>query len=173
MEKLAIVLARLERIDWYGRVGFPVDEADETSVRNFLVAFGFPGCRVNYVADLEAVKIRTRNEFSPQWFEIEEEFRRQLTRSIDASKLDLINSSLRTVIDPMSEHVMEAAQRNLACDELQVLKAAAGCAIEVCYQYAMETVLSSSMTRIFSSKITIFEQGRWPLTAYNDEFYVY
>ena len=170
---LSMALSRLQAINWYGQVGQPPDEADQLCVEAYLTALGYTGWDIHFVNDIDAVKRCTKVNFEPNWFETEESFRRQLIESIAASNQDAYHRCFRTVIDPMSERVMQAAERNLATDELQVLKVAAGCAIEACYQYALEMAVTATGAGVFGSKMTLFERGRWPLTVSAKTFYVY
>lgn len=172
-QRLSEVLSRLELIDWFSRVGQRADELDRSRVKAYLRALGCAGFKIKFVNDLDAVKTCTKEIYDPSWLAIEDNFRFQLTDSVDLSELDVINRSLRTVIDPMSERVMQAAKNKLATDDLQILKVAAGSAIEACYQYALEFALSSTSQGVFDSKITIFAQGRWPLTTAEERFHVY
>ena len=68
---------------------------------------------------------------------------------------------------------MRAAERNLEGGDLEVLKVAASCEVVTCYQYALESAISPGPSEIFSRKLELFEQGRWPLTASEYKFVVY
>ncbi len=171
--RLSSVLRRLELIDWYSRVGQRPDAVDQACVEAHLTALGFADIKIEYVTDINAVINCTKVDYDLEWLAVEEDFRDQLKRSIDPVELDDLNRSLRTVIDPMSERVMQAARKNLPTDQLQILKVAAGCAIEACYQYALEVAVDSKSASVFVSKIRIFEQGRWPLTVANERFHVF
>ena len=171
--KLEPVLSRMTAIDWFSRVGEPESAGDARSIEGYLSALGRQGWRVRYVHSLESVKLCTKSRFDPGWFDAEEEYRQQLIRSTDPAAFERINLSLKSVIDRMSDPVMEAAERNLEGGDLQILKVAAGCAIETCYQYALESAISPGPSGIFSRKLELFEQGRWPLTASENKFVVY
>ena len=171
--KLEPVLSRLTRIDRFSRVGMPESTGDTRSIEGYLSTLGRQGWRIRYAHSLKSVKPCTKLRFDPGWFDAEEEYRQQLIRSTDPAAYECINLSLKSVIDRMSDPVMEAADRNLEGGDLQILKVAAGCAVETCYQYALESAISPGPSGIFSRKLDIFEQGRWPLTASEHKFVVY
>ena len=96
------------------------------ALRVIFPALGRQGWRVRYVHSLESVKLCTKSRFDPGWFDAEEEYRQQLIRSAAPAAFERINLSLKSVIDRMSDPVMEAAVRNLEGGDLQILKVAAG-----------------------------------------------
>ncbi len=167
------VLSRLEAVNWYSRVGEEQQENDALSVDSYLAAVGRAGCKVRYIQDLNAVKDFTNVKFDPDWFSKEDEWRADLLQSIGNENVEEFHRSLRSVIDPMSARVMQAAEDRLATGNLQLLKVAAGAAIEVCYQFALESAASSESNGIFSCRLNVFEQGRWPLTGSDNCFIVY
>ena len=163
----------MTRIDWFSRVGVPESTCDARSIEGYFSTLGRQGWRIRYVHSLESVKLCTKLRFDPGWFVVEEEYRQQLIRSTDPAAYERINLSLKSVIDRMSDPVMEAAERNLEGGDLQILKVAAGCAVETCYQYALESAISPGPSANISRKLDLFEQGRWPLTASENKFVVY
>lgn len=171
--KLEAALSRMKDIDWYNRVGAPESRGDLQSIENYLSTLGRHGLQIRYVDDLNSVRLCTKSNFDPSWFDAEEEYRQKLVQSIRPAAVDCVNLSLKSVIDQLSNRVMGVAEWNLEGGDLQILKVAAGCAVEACYQYALEEAVGASLPRIFSKKLKIFEQGRWPLTASANNFIVY
>ncbi len=171
--KLEPALSRMTSTDWLSRVGVTELTSDTRSIEGYLSTLGRQGWRIRHVHSPESVKLCTKLRFDPGWFDAEEEFRQQLIRSTAPAAFERINLSLKSVIDRMSGPVMEAAERNLEGGDLQILKVAAGCAVETCYQYSLESAISPGPSGIFSSKLELFEQGRSPLTASENKFVVY
>ena len=132
--KFEPALSRMTGIDWFSRVGVPKSTGDTRSIEGYLSTLGRQGWRIRYVHSLESVKLCTKLRFDSGWFDAEEEFRQQLIRSTASAAFESINLSLKSVIDRMSDPVMEAAEWNLEGGNLQILKFAAGCAVETCYQ---------------------------------------
>ena len=120
-------------IDRFSRVGMPESTGDTRSIEGYLSTLGRQGWRIRYAHSLESVKLCTKSRFDPGWFDAEEEYRQQLIRSTDPAAFERINLSLKSVIDWMSDPVMEAAERSLEGGDLEILKVAAGCAVETCY----------------------------------------
>lgn len=171
--KLDNALSRMISIDWYSRVGVPESIRDTRSIESYLSALGRQGWQIRYAGSLKTVEHCTKSRFDAGWFDTEEEYRQFLVRTIDPVAFEATNLALKSVVDQMSSIVMEAAERNLEGGDVQILKVAAGCAVEACYQYALETAVKPELPEIFSKKLEIFEQGRWPLTASENKFVVY
>ncbi len=164
---------KLKSIDWYSRLGEPENEMDVRCVQDYLTAIGQADCTIRYAADVEAVKAYTKVNFDPDWLCVEEDHRDRLLLSIGKANLNGFHRSLQAIIHPMADRVMEAAQSQLATNHMEIQKVAAGCAIEMCYQYALESAVSSDSAGVFGSKLNIFKQGRWPLSGMKNIFTVY
>lgn len=170
---LDTALSRLKAIDWLSRVGEPEIESDTECIKVYLAALGRQSCAIRYVYNLNDVIAYTKVHFDPDWFQIEDNRRLQLLQSVNATELEEFHRSLKDVIDPMAGHVMRSVESHLACQNLQLQKVAAGCALEVCYQYTLECALEAESNGLFSKKLKVFEQGRWPLTGSDGQFIVY
>ncbi len=170
---LDTALSRLKEIGWLSRVGEPEIESDTECINVYLAALGRQSCAIRYVYNLNDVIAYTRVHFDPDWFQIEDNRRFQLLQSVKAAELEEFHRSLKDVIDPMAGHVMRSVERHLASQDLQLQKVAAGCALEVCYQYTLECALQAESNGLFSKKLQVFEQGRWPLTGSDGQFIVY
>ena len=170
---LDTALSRLKAIDWLSRVGEPEIESDIECIKVYLAALGRQSCVIRYVYNLNDVIAYTRFHFDPDWFQIEDNRRDQLFQSVKAAELEEFHRSLKDVIDPMAGHVMRSVERHLVSQDLQLQKVAAGCALEVCYQYSLECALQAESNGLFSKKLQVFEQGRWPLTGSDGQFIVY
>ena len=170
---LDTALSRLKAIDWLSRVGEPEIESDTECIKAYLAALGRQSCAIRYVYNLNDVKAYTKVHFDPDWFQIEDNRRLQLLHSVNAAELEGFHRNLKDVIDPMAGHVMRSVERHLATQDLQLQKVAAGCALEVCYQYTLECALESESNGLFSKKLQVFNQGRWPLTGSDGQFIVY
>lgn len=166
-------LSRLKAIDWLSRVGEPAIESDIECINVYLAALGRRSCVIRYVYNLEDVRAYTKVNFDPDWFRIEDNRRNQLLQSVNAAELESFHRSLKDVIDPMAGHVMRSVERHLVSQDLQLQKVAAGCALEVSYQYTLECALEAESNGLFSKKLQVFEQGRWPLTGSDGQFIVY
>ncbi len=170
---LDTALSRLKMIDWLSRVGEPEIDSDSACIKGYLAALGRQSCAIRYVYNLNDVIAYTRVRFDPDWFQIEDNRRLQLLQSVKAVELEEFHRSLKDVIDPMAGHVMRSVEKHLASQDLQLQKVAAGCALEVSYQYTLECALEAESNGLFSKKLQVFEQGRWPLTGSNGQFIVY
>ncbi len=163
----------MKAIDWLSRVGEPETESDTVCIKGYLAALGRQSCAIRYVYNLNDVIAYTKVHFDPDWFQIEDNRRHQLLQSVNAAELEEFHRSLKDVIDPMAAHVMRSVERHLAGQNLQLQKVAAGCALEVCCQYTLECALGAESNGLFSKKLQVFEQGRWPLTGSDGQFIVY
>ena len=104
-------LSRMTGIDWFSRVGEPESTGDTRSIEGYLSTLGRQGWRIRYVHSLESVKLCTKSRFDPGWFDAEEEFSQELIRSTAPAAFEGINLSLKSVIDRISDPVVEGGRK--------------------------------------------------------------
>ena len=158
----------LSHVPWFAALGEPLSEAERADAAAYLSALGFPDARLTQVMSWDEAEEAARNpEWNTLWWEAEEQLRAGLT----ARALELVQESeLVAALDhvthsaagPVQKAAAVAAKRAGVADE-GLLGAAAGTAIQACYQAALVLAAGAEEDHAFAIKFRLFEAGRWPL----------
>jgi hypothetical protein len=158
----------LPRISWFAAVGEPLSPAEHDDATAYLSALGFPDATVATIDDWEDAEAAARNpDWNTAWWEAEE----QLRAGLIADALELIEEAeLMAALNHVTASASEsangaaalAATRAGVADE-ELMRAAAGAAIQVAYQAALVLAAGAEEDHAFALKFRLFEAGRWPL----------
>ena len=158
----------LGSIGWFRALGEPLGGTDRATAESYAAALGFPDAYVATVADWEeAEAVAGTPDWNSEWWEVEEQLRAALTAEAgDLVGDELLEIALTHVAAKAAEGVREAAETAAmrggnADDEL--IRAAAGAAIQACHQAALVLAADGDADHPFALKFRLFEAGRWPL----------
>ena len=165
----------IPRVPWFEAVGEALVEAARADASAYLSALGFPDAHVALVASWDEAEEAARNpEWDSPWWEAEE----QLRAALSAQAVDLVGeaevmAALTHVGASASQVVGEAAAAAAASagiTDQELVRAAAGAAIQGCHQAALVLVAGAEEDHAFALKFRLFEAGRWPLGVIGTSF---
>ena len=168
---LAVVarfVATLARVPWFAALGQPLGEAERADAHAYLSALGFPEARLAPVMDWTEAGEAARNpEWNTPWWEAEEQLRAGLTaRAVELIEEGELTAALRHTTHTASvcaQEAADAAARRAGVADETLVRAAAGAAVQACYQAALVLAASAEDDHAFALKYRLFEVGRWPL----------
>ena len=168
----------IELIPWFRNLGEPLDPIFIEEARDYLDALGFGHADVALVEDWdEAAAAAETNDWNSPWWEAEEQQVAHLTRlAIDRLGEDTVEA----IVTIVASRAAEAATRALEVvteiwniDDEELINAAAGAAVQSCYQAALVLAAGASEGHPFSLKFHVFEVGRWPLGVTGNTFNIF
>ncbi len=155
-------------VGWFRALGEPLGGTDRATAEAYASALGFPDAYVATVANWEeAEAVAGNTDWNSDWWEVEEQLRAALTT--EAAALvgeEALEFALTHVAARAADVVREAAEAasmhgGVADDEL--VRAAAGAAVQACHQAALVLAADGEPDHPFALKFRLFEAGRWPL----------
>lgn len=163
------------RVPWFLAVGLPVEHDLEDCARAYLDTLGFPEAAVAPVLNWEeAAEAAETLDWNSPWWEAEE----MLLASLTAEAIDRVGEGdLGAAMDHLrariSESILlaaeEAADAGGVRDE-ELIRAAAGAAVQASYQAALVLLTEGGADHPFALKFRLFEAGRWPLGVVGGSF---
>jgi hypothetical protein len=168
----------IDLIPWFRNLGEPLDPIFIEEARDYLDALGFGHADVALVEDWdEAAKAAETNDWNSPWWEAEEQQVAALTQqAIERLGEDTVEAIVTIVASRAAASATRALETateiwNINDDEL--INAAAGAAVQSCYQAALVLSAAAAEDHPFSLKFHIFEVGRWPLGVTGNSFNIF
>lgn len=163
------------RVPWFLAVGLPVEHDLADLAREYLDVTGFPDALIAPVEGWEeaAEAARTLDWNSP-WWEAEEMLLASLTDEavarVGEEDLGRAMEYMRAQLsEPAIQAASDAAEAGGISDE-ELIRAAAGAAVQASYQAALVLVTEGGSEHPFALKFQLFEAGRWPLGVAGSSF---
>ena len=172
------VVALLPEVPWFVHLGQPLLADEAGQARGYLEALGFGGVAVAPVADWDAAAVCAVSPgFDSEWWDAEEQARSALTaqalETVDESEFQL---ALTRVAERAAHLVAPAADEAAGLagvhDE-DLVRAAAGAAIQACHQFALVAAAGAGRDHPFQWKFALFEAGRWPIAVTGETFHLF
>lgn len=163
------------RTPWFLAVGLPVEDDLADLARDYLDMAGFPEARVALVEGWEeAAEAAASTDWNSPWWEAEEQMMAALTgeavERVGEDDFGLAMDHLRAQIAaPILSAAEEAAGAGGVTDE-ELIRAAAGAAVQASYQAALVLMTEGGADHPFALKFRLFEAGRWPLGVVGSSF---
>lgn len=177
---LARFAALIRRINWFSRVGQPLDRNTRSHADDYLSSLGFPDIASTPVEFWEDAysAAESLDLNNPAW-EAEEQLRASLIN--DAAGLygeEEINAFLQP-IEAVAVQVLDEAALNLMhqhrIENEEILRAAMGSGVQICHLAAL--VLLSGDEELenhpFFHKFRLFEAGHWPIGIAGSSFNIF
>ncbi|MEX1147242.1 MAG: hypothetical protein WEB93_02570 [Sphingomonadales bacterium] len=156
------------RIHWFLAVGLPVEDDLERDARTYLDAMGFVDAGVALVENWEdAAEAAASMDWNTPWWEAEEQLVASLSAEAVArhgdAELAMAMDHLRARIGEDTLMAAAEAARSGGIDDEALVNAAAGAAVQACYQAALVILTQSGEDHPFALRFRLFEAGRWPI----------
>jgi len=172
-------LASLTDVTWFGRLGLPLTEADQSGARAYLRAQGY--AKDTAVTGVErwneAERIAREPAWDQQWWTREEVERERLmslavARLGRAVLLDRLGAATELASEMIHAAAASAAERDGVTDAALV-RAASGAAAMALHEAALVPLAGQGSEHVFVRKYTLFAAGRSPLGTVNGVFYLF
>lgn len=172
----------LERIPWFSRVGFPLDEREEALALDYLMGLGMPEAMPAVVESFaDAALVAENPEVDSAAWDMEEQLRAALTGEALQFMEEEILSIMLTQISNVAAEIIDGAAREAAAmdfeegdeEDEELLKAMVGSAVQACHQAALVLAAGPEDEHAFSAKFGLFEAGRWPISISGSSFNIY
>lgn len=174
----------IRRIDWFGRVGTPLDRQAVAFAENYLQTLGFPHASVASLDDWQdaALAAQTFDHDSAAW-DSEEQLRASLTQAAlerhDEDALAAAFDAIAAVVAPVAAEAAQDLADRLGIDDEAFLEAAVGAVVQACHQAALVLLAGDDQTDMaqagvpFAWRFRLFEAGRWPLGVAGSSFNIF
>jgi hypothetical protein len=165
-------------LPWFANVGEPLTQKSLTTARDYMDLLGFPDAFVAEVENLEDAAYAASNpEFNSDWWEAEEQLRMGLTTmALELMSEEDLNLALTQVSATASEIVsaaVEAMAEDAGIEDQELIRAAAGSAVQSCHQAALVLAAGEEDAHPFALKYKLFEQGHWPIAITGRSFNIF
>ena len=152
---------------WFAALGEPLTEGDRHDAIAYAAALGLGALRVVQAHDWpEAERVLKAPDWSPAWWDREDELRRRLLAQAQARYPERALWTALTELTTDAGEVVHGKAATAAARMGGAAKAsihvAAGAAAQAAYQLALAR-LAEDATSPFESKFRLFAAGRWPL----------
>ncbi|MAU41239.1 MAG: hypothetical protein CMF31_06425 [Kordiimonas sp.] len=161
-------LRLIERTPWFRYLGEPLDEEVVSKARLYTDLLGFPDVWPAEVEDwAEAASVLEANDFNnPAWEAEEQLFAGVTATALEFVEEDLLSMVMSYVQQKAGEIIGDAAwdaARRWGIEDEALINAAAGSAIQCCYQVAMALAAGEDEAHPLARKFQIYETGQWPI----------
>jgi hypothetical protein len=154
---------------WFAALGEPLTDGDRTDADAYARALGLGAQRVVLAHDWpEAERVLKAPEWSPAWWDREEELRQRLLADAEARyperELWTALTELTTAAGDIVHGKAATAASRMGDAARASIHVAAGAAAQAAYQLALAR-LAEDAASPFESKFRLFAAGRWPLAV--------
>lgn len=165
----------LENIPWFQALGEPISPEAERLAEDYLSALGFPDARVALVPDWEeAALLAEAADLNSEAWEAEEQLRAGLTAEalelMDEQDLHLAMSHITHQASELVTSAAGIALQSAGLDDEELVRAAAGHAIQACHNAALTLAAGGDPGHPFALKFQLYELGRWPISLTGRSF---
>ena len=152
---------------WFAALGEPLTEGDRNDAAAYAMALGLGTLRVVHAHDWpEAERVLKAPDWSPAWWDREEELRQRLLAQAEARyperELWTALTELTTDAGEIVHGKAATAASRMGGAAKASIHVAAGAAAQAAYQLALAR-LAEDAASPFESKFRLFAAGRWPL----------
>ena len=152
---------------WFAALGEPLTEGDRNDATAYAIALGLGPLRVVQAHDWpEAERVLKAPDWSPVWWDREEELRQRLLADAEARyperELWTALTELTTDAGEIVHGKAATAASRMGGAAKASIHVAAGAAAQAAYQLALAR-LAEDAASPFESKFRLFAAGRWPL----------
>lgn len=152
---------------WFAALGEPLTEGDRSDASSYATVLGLGPLRVVQARDWpEAERVLKAPDWSPAWWDCEEELRQRLLASAEAR---FPERELWTALTEFTSDAGEIVHGKAATAASRMggaarasIHVAAGAGAQAAYQLALAR-LAEDAASPFESKFRLFAAGRWPL----------
>jgi hypothetical protein len=168
----------LPDIQWFVDVGEPLDKETLDAARAYMDTLGFPDAFVAEVENWEDAAYAAANpDWNSEWWEAEEQLRMGLTATalelISEDDLNLALTQISATASPLISNAVEAITEEHGIEDMELIRAAIGSAIQTCHQAALVLAAGEEDTHPFALKYKLFEQGHWPIALTGRSFNIF
>jgi hypothetical protein len=167
--------ASLAQVPWFSRLGARMDGPLRAEARLYLDALGFPDVELAQIGSFsEAGEAALSPGFDDPAWEAEEQLRAGLATEAtlrfgeEAARIALTHVSARAA--PVVEAGIARAASLWDVTDEDLIRAAAGAAIQAAHQAALVLAAGASEDHPFAHKFRLFEHGRWPVSIAGASF---
>lgn len=168
----------LGTLQWFSRLGLPLEPADEDNARAYVDYLGFPEMDI---VGLETVEDAldagsTLDINSPAW-EAEEQLRAGLSMEaaqfIDEEELNEILQHVNSIAAESATEALELATARLGPMPEDLAHSAIGAAVKAAHLAALLLLADDDADHhAFAYHFKLFELGRWPIAAAGNSFFL-
>ena len=167
VELLDRVKAETRAAAWFAALGEPLTDGDRNDATAYAMALGLGPLRVVQAHDWpEAERVLKAPDWSPAWWDREEELRQRLLADAEARYPERALWTALTELTTDAGEIVHGKAATAASRMGGAAKAsihvAAGAAAQAAYQLALAR-LAEDAASPFESKFRLFAAGRWPL----------
>jgi hypothetical protein len=152
---------------WFAALGEPLTDGDRSDANAYATTLGLGTLVLGQACDWpEAERVLKAPDWSPAWWDREEQLRRRLLAEAEARYPE---RALRTALTELTTEAGEIVHGKAAAAATRMggaakasVHVAAGAAAQAAYQLALAR-LASDEASPFESKFRLFAAGRWPL----------
>ncbi len=160
--------ARLAGIPWFKFVGDPIDDSLTVRARVYLDALGFPHVEPAPIYDWETAATAAESlDWNSDAWQAEEQLRAALVGKALKHMNDEALAVAINYIGAKAGETLEELSAEIAAlweiDDLSLINAAAGAAVQVSHQTALVIAAEAESDHPFLLKLKLFELGRWPI----------
>ncbi|SEO51987.1 hypothetical protein SAMN02990966_02161 [Rhodospirillales bacterium URHD0017] len=161
------VMDEVKAAAWFAALGEPLTDGDRNDATAYATALGVGPLRVVQAHDWpEAERVLKAPDWSPVWWDREEELRRRLLAAADARyperELWTALTELTTDAGEIVHGKAATAASRMGSAAKASIHVAAGAAAQAVYQLALARFAEDAASP-FESKFRLFAAGRWPL----------
>lgn len=164
---LGLLRREVQAAAWFAALGEPLTEGDRADANAYATALGLGTLVLGQASDWpEAERVLKAPDWSPAWWNREEQLRRRLLAEAEARyperTLWTALTELTTEAGEIVHGKAAAAASRMGGAAKASVHVAAGAAAQAAYQLALARLVSDHASP-FESKFRLFAAGRWPL----------
>jgi hypothetical protein len=178
LKSLAPFIAVAENVHWFRTLGDRPYAETQTVARDYCDLLGFPEADPVFLPEWEDAAAAAENTDynSPAW-EAEEQQRAVLTSDvldlIAEDVLEMVMTHMASALTPVINAAAQEAAEFLRIDDEEFVRAAAGAAVQACYQAALVGLVSPEDEHPFAKRFEVFEAGHWPIAIIGNSFLIF
>lgn len=168
----------LGRLQWFSRIGLPLEAADEDNARAYIDYLGFPEMDIVGLETLDDAQDAgdTLDMNSPAW-EAEEQLRAALSVEaatyIDEEELNQILQHINSIAAESATEALELAAARMGPMPEDLAHSAVGAAVKAAHLAALLLLADDDADHhAFAYYFKLFELGRWPIATTGNSFFL-
>jgi hypothetical protein len=165
--------------EWFCRLGEAPTAFDRQHVRDYLQGLELdPELPLASISDWNAARrLITDPDWDSRWWEAEQRESARLTARAQAARGQAeVAGSLSRTLEQSAEATYVAATAQAAragCADQTLIRAAAGAVSLALHLAALAALAGETQAHPFSSKLSLFAAGHWPLGIFGGHYYVF
>ena len=173
-EQINKALARINNVGWFESAGKPQRTSEQQYLLKMLEVLDMNNTPVLYARDFSETKDYLHARYDRKWMQYEDSLRSLMTPfSRQLNLNEIARSQLNSIVVDVADEIMKQVQLKFDVGDEYFPRVATGCAVETSYFFALESCTEDIPGKYFTSKFSIFEQGRWPLCVSDKKLVVF